>query len=126
MSAVEALGQLEALKALVADMEPALKERALLEAVEKGAAVAVRPFSFRMPRKGGECDPWFDMAYHQWMDLKKAGFRGFVSPGNMGSERAALFVVYDRAAAFLRERMEAQSEALAGREQPAHLRKGEA
>ena len=123
-SAAEALGQLASLKGMLASLEEALREKAVVEGTRGGMAPVVRPFSFRVPRKvGGEVDPFFGMAYHQWMDLKKAGFKGFFSPGRMESERSPLFVIYERAAAFLDERMAAQEGALVSREARRHFQK---
>ena len=126
MNALETLALLENLKELAARMEPALQERAVKEAVDGGAAVAVRPWSFRHPFKG-ESDPWFGLAYHQWLALRNEGFRGFFTAGETGSPRAALFIIYDQAAAFLAARAERQAEQLAGRsEGTEHLRQARA
>ncbi len=99
---------MEQMKAMMERMAPALQERCVQEAVDGGAAVAVRPWSFRHPLKG-ETDPWFGLAYHQWLALRNEGFDGIFSPCDAGSGRAVLFIIYDRAAEFLRTRAAAQA-----------------
>lgn len=121
-TAAAALEMLEQMRELAARMEQPLKERAVQEAVEGGAAVAVRPWSFRHPLKG-ESDPWFGLAYHQWLALRNEGFTGIYTPNDAGSDRAVMFIIYDKAAAFLSARAEKQAAQLAQREgAPAHLR----
>lgn len=122
MSAKETLDILEQLKAMAARMEQPLKERAVQEAVDGGAAVAVRPWSFRHPLKG-ESDPWFGMSYHQWLGLRNEGFEGIYTPGDVESDRAVLFIIYDRAAEFLGARSGEQAAKLRQRAAvTAHLR----
>lgn len=103
----EALKQLARLREDLPRMEAALKERALQEAVDGGAAVVLRPFSIRHPLKG-ECDAWFGLAYHHWLELRRAGFKGFFTPGDPATGRATIMIIVDEAIAFLRARAAAQ------------------
>lgn len=114
MDITQALQGLQQMQAMLPQLQEALKTRAVQQAVDGGAAVAVRPFSFRMPLKG-ETDPWFGLAYQDWLALRNEGFTGIYTPNDPGSERAKLFVIYDEAAAFLKGRAERQAEPLANR-----------
>ncbi len=106
--------QLRELTAALPAMQEALKERATQEAVDGGAAVAVRPFSFRHP-KTGETDPWFGLAYQDWLTLRHEGFSGVFTTNDVASERAKLFIIYDEAAAYLKARASEQGQTLASR-----------
>lgn len=110
----ETLEMMARMKALMAAMEPALKQRAVEAAVDGGAAVAVRPWSFCVPDKG-ESDPWFGFARHDWQRMIKEGFRGICSPNAAGSVRAKVYIIFDDAAAWLRARSAGQAEALSQR-----------
>ena len=121
-AATDTLEMMALFKRMAPAMEAALKERSVQEAVDGGAAVAVRPWSFRHPLKG-EVDPWFGMAYQDWLALRNEGFEGIFTPNSPGSERAKIFIIYDEAAAFLKARAGAQASALADRgEATARLR----
>jgi hypothetical protein len=111
----QALKQLSELQSLLPAMQSALKERAMQEAVDGGAAIAVRPWSFRHPLKG-ECDPWFGLAYQDWLALRNEGFKGIYTSSEPTSERAKLFIIFDEATVFLKARAAAQAEALANRQ----------
>lgn len=113
-AAAETLEMMALFKRMAPALEAALKEKSVEEAVDGGAAVAVRPFSFRMPLKG-ECDPWFGLAYQDWLALRNDGFTGIYTPNEPTSERAKLFIIFDEAAAFLKARAAAQGEKLASR-----------
>jgi len=121
-AATDTLEMMALFKRMAPAMEAALKERSVQEAVDSGAAVAVRPWSFRHPLKG-EADPWFGLAYQDWLALRNEGFSGIYTPNAASSERAKIFIIYDEAAAFLRARAIAQAPALADRgEATARLR----
>jgi len=82
--------------------------------VDGGAAVAVRPWAFRHPLKG-ESDPWFGLAYQDWLTLRNEGLPGVFTTSDPASPRAKLFITFDDAAAFLKARAAAQATALADR-----------
>lgn len=123
--------QLADLTAALPAMQAAVKERATQEAVDGGAAIAVRPWSFRHPLKG-ECDPWFGITYHEWLALRNAGFKGIYTTGDPSSDRAKLYIIYDEAALFLKARAAAQCGSLSDRSEStarllqARKQKGEA
>lgn len=122
MKAGDALNTLAALQELLPKLQESLKEKATREAVDGGAAVAVRPWSFRHPKKG-EADEWFGLAYHEWLALRNEGFRGVFTTGDVGTGRAKLFIIYDRAAEFLAAKAAAQAEVEVDRSAAtAHLR----
>jgi hypothetical protein len=122
MKAGDALSTLAALQELLPRLQESLKEKATREAVDGGAAVAVRPWSFRHPKKG-ERDHWFELAYHEWLALRNEGFRGVYTLGDPGTGRAKLFIIYDRAAEFLAAKAAAQAEVEVDRSAAtAHLR----
>jgi hypothetical protein len=108
MNPVDALQSLNALAALLPAIQESLKERAVQQAVDGGAAVAVRPWSFRHPMKG-ETDPWFGLAYHEWLEMRHEGFKGVYSVGRVESGRAKLFIIFDRAAEWLAAMAEKQA-----------------
>lgn len=114
MDLTDALKGLEAIQGMLPQMQAALKEKAVQQAVDGGAAVAVRPWSFRHPLKG-EADPWFGLAYQDWLGLRNEGFSGIFTPNEPESGRAKIYIIYDEAAAFLKERAMRQAEALANR-----------
>lgn len=108
MNPSETLKSLETLTALLPDLQEALRERVTQQAVDGGAAVAVRPWSFRHPLKG-QSDPWFGLAYHEWLALRREGFTGVYSTGDVESGRAKLMIIFDRAAEYLAQRSVAQA-----------------
>ena len=110
MSGIESLlGQVDAIKAILPQLEEALREKATRQAVDGGAAVAVRPWSFRHPLKG-QTDPWFGLAYHDWLRLRQEGFRGVYQASEAtGSGREKLMIIFDRAAEFLAARADRQA-----------------
>jgi hypothetical protein len=114
MDLIDALKTVAALQEQLPALQEALRERATQQAVDGGAAVAVRPWSFRHPLKG-ESDPWFGLAYHEWLGLRNEGFRGFYTAGDPESGRAKLMIIFDEAANFLRERAAAQAERVVDR-----------
>ena len=121
-AATETLEMMALFKRMAPAMEAALKEQSVQEAVDGGAAVAVRPWSFRHPLKG-ENDPWFGLAYQDWLALRNEGFKGIYTPNAADSERAKIFIIYDEATAFLKARATAQAAALSSRgEATARLR----
>lgn len=113
-AATDTLEMMALFKRMAPAMEAALKERSVQEAVDGGAAVAVRPWSFRHPLKG-EVDPWFGLAYQDWLALRNEGFSGIYTPNPADSERAKIYIIYDEAAAFLKARAAAQAPALRSR-----------
>ena len=113
-AATELLDMMALFKRMAPAMECALKERSVQEAVDGGAAVAVRPWSFRHPLKG-ESDPWFGLAYQDWLSLRNEGFTGIYTPNSAESDRAKIFIIYDEAANFLKARAAAQAAMLASR-----------
>ncbi len=128
MKATDALTSLATLQELLPRLQEALQEKATQQAVDGGAAVAVRPWSFRHPKKG-ESDPWFELSYHEWLALRNEGFRGVYTTGDAGTGRAKLFIIFDRAAEFLAAKAAAQAEVAVDRSAAtAHLRaaRGEA
>lgn len=108
MNPADALQSLNALAALLPQIQESLKERAVQQAVDGGAAVAVRPWSFRHPMKG-ETDVWFGLAYHEWLEMRHEGFKGVYSVGRVESGRAKLFIIFDRAAEWLAQKAEQQA-----------------
>jgi hypothetical protein len=108
MNPSEALKSLATLTALLPDLQEALRERVTQQAVDGGAAVAVRPWSFRHPLKG-QCDAWFGLAYHDWLALRNEGFTGVYTTGDAATGRAKLMIIFDRAAEWLAERSAAQA-----------------
>jgi len=109
MDAIDALKSLAAMQAMMPALQEALRERATQQAVDGGAAVAVRPWSFRHPLKG-ESDPWFGLAYHEWLQLRREGFKGVYTAGDAESGRAKLMIIFDEAAQYLRGRATAQAD----------------
>jgi hypothetical protein len=114
METIDALRALAAFEKLIPALQEQLKERAVKEAVDDGAAVAVRPWSFRHPLKG-ETDLWFGLAYQDWLSLRKEGFDGVYTPNDPSSGRARLMIIYEEAVRYLKAKAERQKGNLASR-----------
>jgi hypothetical protein len=114
MDLTEALKGLASIQSLLPAIQEQLKEKAVQEAVDGGAAVAVRPWSFRHPLKG-ETDPWFGLAYQDWLAMRNEGFDGTYTPNDPSSGRAKLMIIYDEAVRWLQEKARAQKGTLADR-----------
>jgi hypothetical protein len=108
MDTETAMKAVEAMKAMLPQLQEALREKVTQTAVDGGAAVAVRPWSFRHPLKG-ETDPWFGLHYHEWLGLRKEGFAGVYTTGDAASGRAKLMIIFDRAAEYLAARSAQQA-----------------
>lgn len=106
MDLTEALKGLEAIRSMLPAIQDQLKERAVQEAVDGGAAVAVRPVSFRHPLKG-EADPWFGLHYQDWLRMRNEGFDGWWET-TPGSRRAKIMIDFDKARRWLTAKMEWQ------------------
>jgi hypothetical protein len=107
MDLTEALKGLTAIQDLLPAIQEQLKERAVQEAVDSGAAVAVRPVSFRHPLKG-ESDPWFGLAYQDWLKMRNQGFDGWWET-TQGSKRAKIMIDFDKARKWLAKEQERQA-----------------
>jgi hypothetical protein len=107
MDLTEALKGLEAIQDLLPAIREQLKDRAVQEAVDAGAAVVVRPFSFRHPLKG-ESDPWFGLAYQDWLKMRNDGFDGWWET-TQGSKRAKIMIDFDKARKWLAAERERQA-----------------
>jgi len=99
MDLTEALKGLEAIQDMLPAIQEQLKERAVQEAVDGGAAVAVRPVSFRHPQKG-QTDPWFGLHYQDWLKMRNDGFDGWWET-TPGSKRAKIMIDFDKARKWL-------------------------
>ncbi len=103
----DALGQMQA---LLRKMEGDLRERQVRDAVEGGAVIAVRPFSFEQPGLKDGADPWFGLRYADWRQMRADGFRGWRQAGKPGGKgkkvtRRKVIILYDEAAQWVREKM---------------------
>ena len=108
MELTDAIEQLTALQRLLPAIQEALKEAAVKEAVANGARVIIRPEWFRHPLKG-QSDPFFGLAYQDWLKLRNEGFSGWMEMTE-GSERAKLMINYEAARAYLETRMQGQQQ----------------
>jgi hypothetical protein len=114
MELSEALKGLAAIKDMLPAIQEHLKERAVKEAVDDGAAVAVRPWSFRHPLKN-ESDPWFGLSYQDWLAMRNEGFDGMYTPNDPSSGRARLMIIYDEAVRWLEDKARRQKGMMADR-----------
>lgn len=112
MDLQEALNGLATFQAMLPDVQAALKERAVQEAVAGGAAVIVRPEYFRLPvraerGKPANTDPWFALNQWEWQSEIEEGFKDWYEV-NEGSGRKKIMISYEGARVWLAAKMAKQ------------------